>query len=203
VFLSRLLSTEDGLRHLTDLDHIADILASRPQFSSSVGPLECLEVLEDLIEGAEEESDEQVRRIETDQQAVRIMTIHASKGLQFPIVFLPTLFHPSTRRMSDPMMFTGTAKTPLFPRDWVHVPTDAKGIIEEDIATRDNRKRATQSDIDADNRRLFYVAMTRAQHKIVGYWFPGQATPIDPFINAVAKSLKLSKPPTKTADLAV
>jgi exodeoxyribonuclease V beta subunit len=223
VFLSRLLSTEDGLRHLTDLDHIADILASRPQFSSSVGPLECLEVLEDLIEGAEEESDEQVRRIETDQQAVRIMTIHASKGLQFPIVFLPTLFHPSTRRVSDPMMFpaslsispndervidlpsafgTGTAKTPLFPRDWVHVPTDAKGIIEEDIATRDNRKRATQSDIDADNRRLFYVAMTRAQHKIVGYWFPGQATPIDPFINAVAKSLKLSKPPTKTADLA-
>jgi len=222
-FLSHLLSLDDGLRHLTDLDHIADVLSSRPQFASSVGPLECLEVLTDLIEGAEEESDEQVRRIETDQKAVRIMTIHASKGLQFPIVFLPTLFHPSRRDQSHPVMFPASLSTSasdervidlpsafgvsddknkkIYPRDWVFVPADKKGIVEKAIATWDDRKEAALDDIDADNRRLFYVAMTRAQHKIVGYWYPGKNEPIDPFINSVQRALQLSTPPTKARDI--
>lgn len=221
-FLTRLLSYEDGLRHLTDLDHIADILASRPQFSTSVGPLECLEVLNDLIDGAEEESDEQVRRIETDQKAVRIMTIHASKGLQFPIVFLPTLFHPSRRMPSHPAMFptslskdlgdqrvidlpsafgTSDKKLPPHPQKWVYNIDSSGGNITNSITTWDERKKASESDIEADNRRLFYVAMTRAKHKIVGYWFPGQKTPIDPFSNAIANSLTLSSPPSSADDL--
>jgi exodeoxyribonuclease V beta subunit len=223
-FLSRILSLDDGLRHLTDLDHIVDVLASHPQFASSVGPLECLEVLTDLIEGAEEESDEQVRRIETDQKAVRIMTIHASKGLQFPIVFLPTLFYPAKREQSHPVMFPASLSTSahdervidlpsafgvsdskdkkIYPRDWVYVASDTDGVTEDAIASWDKRKQATQDDIDADNRRLFYVAMTRAQHKIVGYWYPGQTTPIDPFSNAMARALELSKPPTTSLALA-
>jgi len=221
-FLSRILSLDDGLRHLTDLDHIADVLTSRPQFASTVGPLECLDVLTDLIEGAEEESEEQVRRIETDQQAIRIMTIHASKGLQFPIVFLPTLAYPLQRKTSYPAMFPAslsthaddvrvidlpsafgidTNKTPS-PRDWVYSPEDVQRPVEDKIETWAKRKQATQEDIDADQRRLFYVAMTRARHKVVGYWFPGQKTPIDSFSNAVAHSLGMATPPTSAVDVA-
>ncbi len=220
-FLSRILSLDDGLRHLTDLDHIADVLTGRPQFASTVGPLECLDVLIDLIEGAEEESEEQVRRIETDQQAVRIMTIHASKGLQFPIVFLPTLAYPLKRTSKNPAMFPAslsthdhdvrvidlpsafgidTNKTPS-PRDWVYSPEDTQRPIEDKIETWAKRKQATQDDIDADQRRLLYVAMTRARHKVVGYWFPGQATPIDSFSNAVAHTLGMVAPPTSSADI--
>jgi exodeoxyribonuclease V beta subunit len=221
-FLSRLLSLDDGLRHLTDLDHIADILASRPQFASSVGPLECLEVLTDLIDGAEEESDEQVRRIETDQKAVRIMTIHASKGLQFPIVFLPTLFHPSRQDQSHPAMFPaslstsghdvrvidvssefgiGTDSKKSFPRNWTYEPADPDGVMETSLHTWNDRKNAMLDDIDADHRRLFYVAMTRAKHKIVGYWYPGKKEPIDPFSNALARSVGMNKPPIGATDL--
>jgi len=219
-FLSRILSLDDGLRHLTDLDHIADVLTSRPQFASTVGPLECLDVLTDLIEGAEEESEEQVRRIETDQQAVRIMTIHASKGLQFPIVFLPTLAYPLSRKTKYPVMFPASLSThtddvrvidlpsafgidkTASPRDWVYSPENEAQPVEESIETWAKRKQATQDDIDADQRRLLYVAMTRARHKVVGYWFPGQKIPIDSFSNAVAHSLGMATPPTSAVDVA-
>ena len=214
-FLAAVLSDVDGQRNLTDLDHIAEILSSLSSFSTSAGPLECLEALEDLILGADEDSDEQKRRIETDQDSVKVMTIHASKGLQFPIVFLPNL--RSSRNNKGPLMFPAQLETGADHRRvidvasqyekakaWEFVPN---GLDGPDVSKMKKtggklgRKSLADEDLDSDSRRLFYVAMTRAQHKIVGYWAPTNKKPKDPFIRAVTHATGLTEAPISANDL--
>lgn len=220
-FLSAVLSEVDGLRNLTDLDHIAEILGSMPEFASAAGPFECLDTLNELIDGADGDSEEQKRRIETDRESVTVMTIHVSKGLQFPIVILPTL--NNKRKNSGPIMFPAelfAGKDPVRVIDagskvdnaklWEFRPISADGA---DIARMEKfsskakdspgcRDKLARADADADNRRLFYVAMTRAMHKVICYWAPyGKHKPTDPFIGAVTHAADLTAPPVLRADL--
>ena len=78
--------------------------------------------------------------------AVQIMTIHQAKGLEFPIVFLPSLIEGRF-----PSALTGR------PQQW-YLPD---GMF--------NRERYEGR--EADEARLFYVALTRAQELLVLSWF--------------------------------
>ena len=204
-FLKRVLSQPNGLRLLTDLDHIAEVLESHPALVGRAGATETLEVVMMLMDEQSEEADNEQRRIQTDLDSVKVMTIYASKGLEFPVVFLPTLHGKSLDR--DPYMFPAALESDKPPVrvidvasriepacEWRFSPKSATGTdIDEmwkDTFASDTRGRSiiAKRDVQEDRRRLFYVAMTRAKHKIIAYWSPtDKGTPSDPFIEAIQR----------------
>ena len=181
-FLQRVLSEADGERHITDLDHLAEVLASIPHLARKAGAAECYETLSELVEESDSSNEAFQRRIEGDEVAVKVMTIHSSKGLQFPIVFLPTLINKPPAQGSNPKMFSfqfpGEASTRRVidvasgydaAKDWVFDPTGNDDPAYLDIR-KDGRKELFKQDVYYDSKRLLYVALTRAEHKVVLYW---------------------------------
>jgi exodeoxyribonuclease V beta subunit len=167
-FMNRVMSEVEGERLLTDLDHIAEVLASVAALARGAGASDCLQVLERLAEEAGDD-DEFQRRIETDAESVHIATIHHSKGLEFPIVFLPTLTK----------MFSGNENPFVFSSDGRRVIDLATPVEwtweDEHHRLRDDRKAAASGDIAGDLMRMLYVAVTRAEQKVVMYWTPSRS----------------------------
>lgn len=206
-FLKRVLSQPNGLRHLTDLDHIAEVLEGHPSLVGRAGATETLEIVTMLMDEQSEEADNEQRRIQTDLDSVKVMTIYASKGLEFPVVFLPTLNHAPKAR--HPLMFPAELESDKPSVRVVDVASGAKPAAKwrftpklatgadvanmwKDSFTKDGEKRGrsilAKRDVQEDRRRLLYVAMTRAKHKIIAYWSPtGKGTPSDPFIEAIQR----------------
>jgi DNA helicase-2/ATP-dependent DNA helicase PcrA len=81
--------------------------------------------------------------------AVRVMTVHQSKGLQWPVVFLPALI----RNRFPAARVGGRNVWHLIPKDSVSRAMRYDGDVE-------------------DERRLFYVAMTRSQKFLFATWAP-------------------------------
>ena len=84
---------EGGERELTDLDHIAELLAEA-MHGTRAEPGRSLRVLDDLIADGDERAEAAMRRIDSDALAVQITTIHSAKGLEYPIVLVPFSFKP-------------------------------------------------------------------------------------------------------------
>jgi putative ATPase len=74
-------------RRLTDLEHLAELLHSRTS-GKKLSAASVLRYLEELA-SEDDESDELLRRIDSDAKAIQITTMHASKGLEYPIVLIP------------------------------------------------------------------------------------------------------------------
>lgn len=79
--------------------------------------------------------------------AVRLLTIHGSKGLEFPVVHLPTLSHASLPRAS------GHARIPPLP----------DGLIEGDGGSIVD---AIKTGHDEEQASIFFVALSRAEHQL-------------------------------------
>ena len=90
-------------------------------------------------------SEAESRQALIDIDAVRIMTIHQAKGLEFKAVFIPGL----SRNIFPIKKFSGESV-------WSHMP--------EDIVP--NKERYLSGDIE-DERRLFYVALTRSKKYLI------------------------------------
>ena len=163
----RLLATASGERDLTDLRHIASLLRSTSdrQGRSAVGLLATLDRLRRDDAHSTTDDDLFARQIESDARAVQIMTVHRAKGLEFPIVCVPSLYRgiPSNQGQSfyfDPATQRRTydlvAKTP-------------------DKALAANTSSAlARVEAQWENLRQLYVAVTRAQHQTVIWWSPTQ-----------------------------
>lgn len=196
-FLQRVLGEDDGERHITDLDHLAEILASIPRFARNVGAGECFETLTELVNDSDSRNEQFERRIEGDEVAVKVMTIHSSKGLQFPIVFLPTLIKKPVPQGSNPHMFSfafpgeSSSRRVLdiasgFPgaKKWIFDPTGTDDPQYAEIYNAEYSRKVPgqragdpygrdllyKDDVYYDSKRLLYVALTRAEHKVVLYW---------------------------------
>lgn len=97
--------------------------------------------------------DEYQLRLESDRELVKIVTIHKSKGLEYPIVFLPFIWDGKDTRY-EPESYT------------VH---DNQGNKQLVVLSEDNRKRWREENL-AEEVRLFYVAMTRARYRTYLGW---------------------------------
>ncbi len=152
----RVLAQPEGERLLTDLNHVAEALHDVAH-RERLGLPALLEWLRRERRRALQ-SDERNRRLDTDAAAVQVVSIHRSKGLQWPIVYVPTLFN---RWFED--------------RATIHRHHEA-GIRTLDIggsATSEVRSRARAEDA-AEELRLTYVALTRAQSQVVCWWGPSK-----------------------------
>ena len=149
----RVLGREGGARLLTDLHHLAQTL-HRVATRERLGIPALLAWLRRERRDADA-ANERTRRLDTDAAAVQISTIHGSKGLQYPLVYLPFSFNRyrddrvSTRRHHD-----ADGRRCL---DIGGAPTRA--VLDQAIAEE-----------DAEELRLTYVALTRAQSQVVLWW---------------------------------
>lgn len=100
------------------------------------------------------------RDMEQGQDAVRIMTVHGSKGLQAPIVFMPDT--TDTPRSSNQPLWTQESGE--------QVMLWSPSAKEDDPATAELRE-AYKREQEEEYRRLLYVAMTRAEDRLyIGGW---------------------------------
>ncbi|MGL5011814.1 MAG: UvrD-helicase domain-containing protein, partial [Paracoccaceae bacterium] len=90
------------------------------------------------------------RQMETDGGQIRVMTVHGAKGLEAPIVILPDT---ADRRPQDREQVFAVKDGSVI---WAMNKDDSPGVILEERAARKAKR-------DAENDRLLYVAMTRAQ----------------------------------------
>jgi exodeoxyribonuclease V beta subunit len=153
----RMLGTEGGERYLADFEHIAELLHTMAS-AERLGPAALLAWLVDQQSRTDElPPDQRARRLESDARAVQVLTIHRAKGLQFPVVFCPYLM--------------GSGMYPRVP--FVHHDADTGQAVIDLGSSREQEARAgARREDDGELLRLLYVALTRAEHRLVLWWFP-------------------------------
>lgn len=156
----RMLAVTDGERALTDLRHVGQLL-HRASTDEHLGIAALTAWLRKRIaEAARDADEERSRRLESDAAAVQVLTIHRSKGLEFPIVFYPDLWEPSwISREAEPVFFHDPDNQD---RRTIDVGLDGGSYA----AHRRQHERETRG----EDLRLAYVALTRAQHQAVVWW---------------------------------
>ncbi len=149
----------DGERRLTNVLHLAELLqTASSQLDGEQALIRWLaQQIDEVNAGGAGDSEEQTVRLESDEDLVKVITIHASKGLEYPVVCLP--FAHSHRMLE-------AHKTPVLQLD------DGEG---ERVWTLDFDKDDTKvADHDRlrEDLRLWYVALTRARHALWVGWSP-------------------------------
>jgi exodeoxyribonuclease V beta subunit len=152
--MTQLTRGSSGERNVTDFAHVMDVLHSATD-GKPCSPGQALEVFVSLID-TDETSDLVSRRVESDVDAVQIMTIHSAKGLQFPCVVVADLWKPSTTLRGAPVFYYKDQRVV----DIVHglsAPTDASKIAA---------KNAVIAAQNAEMSRVMYVALTRTMYHL-------------------------------------
>ena len=162
-----LYRSSDVDRRLTDLEHLAELL-HRATNSKPLPAASLLRALEDLAASSTEE-EENLRRIESDAEAVQVMTMHASKGLEFPVVLVPYPKAPNNRGIS---VYTHDD------RRFVDAAPDVEWTLGE--VNKDLRKAIATYEVAGDELRIMYVAFTRARHQLVLWWANTQGMAASP-----------------------
>lgn len=154
----KVMLLSDGTRRLTNLLHLSEIF-HKIVLKQSFGISGLLGWINDKIINSDSEDEYQLR-LETDEEAVKIVTIHTSKGLQYPIVFAPFCWNdsiiPTERRKVEGVSFHD--KNDKFYLD-----------IRDHVDNHDNQEKA-EREILAENIRLLYVALTRAKYRCYLAW---------------------------------
>ena len=146
---SRLVSLPDGERRMTNVLHCLELLHARERESGA--SMHALLTWFARHLGADSTEESQLR-LDTDRDAVQIVTIHKSKGLQYPVVFCPFVH--------------GKARTPE-DRALVH----ENGLLL-DLGSERMQQRQAQAltEAQAEKIRLLYVALTRAKARCYLVW---------------------------------
>lgn len=156
---ARLLGQIDGERRLTDLRHVGEALHTAAM-AGQLGLTASLEWLRRRVDESDEDAAiDRSRRLDTDAAAVQVVTVHASKGLEFPIVLVPFGWD---RFVFDPDI-------PLFHEGDGRRVRNVGGRVANGFGNDQRRDRTEQF---GEDLRLLYVAMTRAQAQVTAWWAP-------------------------------
>jgi exodeoxyribonuclease V beta subunit len=142
---SALLNTAGGERSLTNLLHLAELLQSASRQLD--GEQALIRWLAEQIEGGGEDGDERVLRLESDAELVKVVTVHKSKGLEYPLVYLP--YATAARKVK----LSGFLEYP-----------DEQGTRRIDLSKSRTAQALAEQARLAEDLRLLYVALTRARH---------------------------------------
>ncbi|WP_218602241.1 UvrD-helicase domain-containing protein [Pseudonocardia abyssalis] len=163
----RILGSADGERTLTDLRHVAQSLHASAT-AQHLGPSALVDWLRHRIaDAATDVGSERSRRLESDAAAVQIITVHRSKGLEFPVVHVPFAWD----------RFVGDPQFPLLHDERGARVLDVGGPTGESWAAHCDRHRAEEA---GEDLRLLYVALTRARSQVVTWWVPATTVGASP-----------------------
>jgi exodeoxyribonuclease V beta subunit len=165
----RLLAATDGERALTDLRHLGEVLQNAA--SECYGPEQLYAWLIDARHdrGVDEDASRELQlRIESESRRVQLLTVHASKGLEFPVVFVPMAW----RYRQDP---PGSVRPDMARYH------DADHQLRLDLGSAEfAAHKAVERAEDLQERlRRLYVALTRAKFRCEIYAFEGLAANSD------------------------
>ena len=149
---ARLLQTEGGERRLTNLLHLSELLQDAA--AQLDGAQALIRWLDERIHdpGDVQTSDEQLIRLESDAELIKVVTIHKAKGLEYPLVFLPFVCAFRKEDGKNP---------PVWYYEWDH---ERKGRRRLTFEPDEEALEAAEHLRFQEDLRLLYVALTRARH---------------------------------------
>jgi exodeoxyribonuclease V beta subunit len=180
----RVLAEVGGDRRLTDLRHIGEAL-HEVTLTERHGLVSLLTWLRDQVsEGRAGRGVERTRRLDSDAAAVQLVTIHASKGLEYPVVYLPALGDRFVPKPTRPLFHDDAGERCL--------NVGGGGADWADHCRR-------WADEEAGEwLRLLYVAITRAKSQVVAWWAPTKnavASPLHRMLMRAADSADVPETP--------
>ena len=154
----RLLGHRDGARRLTNYRHLAELL-QEAETRERFAPAEFAAWLSHRRVQSDRGDDSVQLRIESDEQLVKILTMHGSKGLEFPVVFCPFAWDARSPRRRpeavDAVYHLGEAD-------------DYREVLDLDPNERSESIQRLEE--FSESVRLLYVALTRAKYRCVVAW---------------------------------
>lgn len=146
---ARLLARPDGERALTNLLHLAELLQHAA--TTLDGEHALIRYLSTQMASAgdplSETADEQIVRLESEAALIKVITIHKSKGLEYPLVLLPFVCSAREVKAGDSFVWH-----------------DRHGEAHMDLRADDAARLLADRERLQEDLRLLYVALTRARH---------------------------------------
>lgn len=167
-----------GERTLTNLLHLREVL-HRVEATDRLGPAALAAWLREQRRSDTPEATDRQLRLESDADAVTVVTVHRAKGLQYGVVFCPLLWE--SRPVSK------TEARVLRYRDPVRQQLVLD--VEPDVDRKDEACQLAARARWEESLRLLYVALTRAEHRCVlmtGAFTSSGASPLYRLLHAAA-----------------
>ena len=161
----RLLAAAGGERRLTDVLQVADVCNSHVA-ETGCGLAALVAWLGEQITETSHvaQRGDATRRLDRDGRVVQLMTVHAAKGLEFPIVYVPFGWDGGRRSEESTFLFH---------------EADGRRFLDvggPDAPGHQRREALARHEWSDEELRLLYVAMTRASSQVVLWWAPSWVT---------------------------
>ncbi len=143
---AKLLARQKGERALTDILHLAELLQADSQQLDGEHAL--VHHFTELLQQSDDESEHRTMRLESDSGLVKVVTVHKSKGLEYPLVFLP--FATEHRQQKAGQNFL--------------VFHNEQGQLQISLDPDEHSLRLADRERLGEDIRKLYVALTRARH---------------------------------------
>jgi exodeoxyribonuclease V beta subunit len=155
--MTRLMGFANGERRNTNLLHLMEVL-HQASIEKKLNPTGLLTWFLEQRDRNAPRSEEHQLRLESDENAVNLVTIHKSKGLEYPIVFCPFSWDGvRDKAAGDPLLFHKQGK-------------GMELIFDLGSDEWQAHKAIADKEELAENLRLLYVALTRAKSRVYLAW---------------------------------
>jgi len=161
--IKRIAALSYGERRATNLLHIAELL-QRASLERGRGIEGLLKWFGEKRQSETARSDEYQLRLESDEKAVQIVTVHRSKGLQYPVVFCP-------------FMWDGISQGKKKDSHVIFHEGDHRLILDLGSEQIEENRLKAEKEAVAEELRLLYVAVTRACNRCYLVWTSKDLTP--------------------------
>ncbi|CAG7605230.1 exodeoxyribonuclease V subunit beta [Candidatus Vallotia tarda] len=151
----RLANLDDSKRRITNMNHLAELIQARDNEYPGIAPTLCWLSAQRADPGI---SDDTQLRLESDSDLVQIVTIHKSKGIEYPVIFCPFLSNGALG--ATHLYETLSAAREYYCDDGLAILHF--GCDDEEAQRID---RSVMREQAAERVRLIYVAITRAVYR--------------------------------------
>jgi exodeoxyribonuclease V beta subunit len=161
------LAKENGERIISNLFQIRELLHEEETLNG-LGLTGLIRYLNEKITSSDKDDERYLQRLETDANAVQILTIHKSKGLEFPIVFCPYMWNQNYDVSTSHLAQGENNRQGDF--EFHDKKNEPFLSIDSSNEQRDEYRMLWRREVLGEQLRLLYVALTRAANRCYLYW---------------------------------